>query len=551
MSVLAGYMVPHPPMIVPEIGRGSEAQIEETIRAYEQVADEIVALAPETIIITSPHSIMYSDYFHISPGSRAKGSFAGFRAPEVRFDEKYDTALVSEICRIADAQDLPAGTLGERDSKLDHGTMVPLWFIRNKYKEGSIVRIGLSGLPLTDHYRLGMIIREALNNTGRRAVIVASGDLSHKLQEYGPYGFTPEGPEYDERIMDVMGRAAFGELLDFDSTFCDKAAECGHRSFVIMAGAFDGQQVRATRLSHQDVTGVGYGICTFYPAAGSVYNYSPYNKEDFYTDDTNSTDPDASSSEDKIPDKTPDGTSEKCIAAESGGSDDGAGSIECTPIECSSTTDPGTSDTNIEVRDDRSADRVDESRKFLDIRLRKLEEELAVKRDSEDAFVRLARKAVESYVAAGVTIPVPDDIPEELLIRRAGAFVSIHEHGELRGCIGTIAPTRDNLAKEIIGNAVSASTRDPRFPPVKPEELPWLEISVDVLGEPEDIDSIDELDVKRYGVIVSSGRKRGLLLPDLDGIDTPEQQVDIAMRKGGIRRSDRYTLQRFEVVRHF
>ena len=265
MSVIAGFMVPHPPMIVPEIGRGSEAEIEETIRAYETVADEIAALRPDTIIITSPHVVMYRDYFHISPGKGAKGDFAQFRAPGVRFDEKYDAELRSEICRLADVEDFPAGTLGERDAELDHGTMVPLWFIRRRYTEGKILRIGLSGLPLIDHYRLGEIIKKAADASERKIVFVASGDLSHKLQHYGPYGFAPEGPVYDERIMDVMGKADFGELFDFDSSFCDKAAECGHRSFVIMAGAFDGMSVTAKRLSHQDVTGVGYGICTFYP----------------------------------------------------------------------------------------------------------------------------------------------------------------------------------------------------------------------------------------------------------------------------------------------
>ena len=107
------------------------------------------------------------------------------------------------------------------------------------------------------------------------------------------------------------------------------------------------------------------------------------------------------------------------------------------------------------------------------------------------------------------------------------------------------------MAEEIIGNAISASTRDPRFPAIKADELPWLDINVDVLGEPEDIDSEDELDVKRYGVIVSCGRKRGLLLPDLDGIDTPRQQVEIAMKKGGIHKFERYKLQRFEVIRHY
>ena len=137
-----------------------------------------------------------------------------------------------------------------------------------------------------------------------------------------------------------------------------------------------------------------------------------------------------------------------------------------------------------------------------------------------------------------------------MLNKAAGAFVSIHEHGELRGCIGTIAPVRSCVAEEIIANAVSASTRDPRFPAITADELPWLEISVDVLGEPEDIDSIEDLDVRRYGVIVSSGMKRGLLLPDLEGVDTPEQQVDIAMKKGGIHRTEKYKLQRFEVIRH-
>ncbi len=128
--------------------------------------------------------------------------------------------------------------------------------------------------------------------------------------------------------------------------------------------------------------------------------------------------------------------------------------------------------------------------------------------------------------------------------------MSIHSRGRLRGCIGTIAPVRSCLAEEIIRNAVSAAAEDPRFDPIRPEELKWLEINVDVLGEPEDIRSTDELDVKRYGVIVTRGHRRGLLLPDLDGVDTVEQQVAIARRKAGIGPSEPVSLQRFEVVRH-
>ena len=146
---------------------------------------------------------------------------------------------------------------------------------------------------------------------------------------------------------------------------------------------------------------------------------------------------------------------------------------------------------------------------------------------------------------------VPDWITDEMRQNRAGVFVSIHKEGKLRGCIGTFLPTRENIAKEIISNAVSASTRDPRFDPIGSEELKWLEINVDVLSAPEKISSTDDLDVRRYGVIVSSGSRRGLLLPDLDGVDTVEEQVDIARRKGGIRKDEPVTLERFEVVRHY
>ena len=169
-----------------------------------------------------------------------------------------------------------------------------------------------------------------------------------------------------------------------------------------------------------------------------------------------------------------------------------------------------------------------------------------------DPYVQLAKNTIETYIESRRFYePTAAELTDEMLHSRAGAFVSIHEHGELRGCIGTIAPVQDSLAMEIIANAISASTRDPRFPPIRPKELPFLEINVDVLGEPEDISSMDELDVKRYGVIVTKGRRRGLLLPDLEGVDTVEYQVQIARMKAGIRDEEEgVRLARFEVIRH-
>ena len=462
MGIKAAYMVPHPPLIVPAVGRGGEKDIIETTRAYERVAEHIAKIAPDTIIITSPHSVMYADYFHISPGTGSAGDFARFGAPQVSFDVDYDTEFVARLEKLLKQNKFPAGTQGERERELDHGTMVPLYFIRKHYKEGKIIRIGLSGLPLADHYKLGMFIKQVADELGRNAVFVASGDLSHKLQDYGPYGFDPAGPVYDKRIMEAASKADFGGMLEFDEDFLDKAAECGHRSFVIMAGAFDGLDVKPEVLSHQDVTGVGYGIAIFEPG-----------------------------------DKNDSRCFLKAIA-------DKIKATESTP------------------------------------------------------YVKLARATIEQFVKTGKRLKFPSELPaglaealpEEATKERAGAFVSVHKNGMLRGCIGTIGPVQDSIAEEIISNAISAVSRDPRFERVREDELELLEINVDILGKPENIDGPDQLDVKRYGVIVSCGARKGLLLPDLEGVDTVEEQIDIARRKGGISPDDDYKLQRFEVVRY-
>ena len=161
--------------------------------------------------------------------------------------------------------------------------------------------------------------------------------------------------------------------------------------------------------------------------------------------------------------------------------------------------------------------------------------------------VKLAKETVESYIRGGKT-PKPKELTPEMK-ERAGVFVSIHKHGELRGCIGTFEPTKDNVAEEIIANAISSSTRDPRFPPVTASELDDLEYSVDILTEPEPVKDISQLDAKKYGVIVESGWRRGLLLPDLEGVDNVEEQIAICRLKAGISASEPLNLYRFQVRR--
>jgi AmmeMemoRadiSam system protein A len=167
----------------------------------------------------------------------------------------------------------------------------------------------------------------------------------------------------------------------------------------------------------------------------------------------------------------------------------------------------------------------------------------------ESDLVKLARATIETIVRTGKILATPDPLPEEMK-KRAGVFVSLKKRGELRGCIGTFAPTTQNLAEEIVRNAIESARHDPRFAPVRADELSLLEISVDVLTPPEPVESMADLDAKKYGVIVKSGMRRGLLLPDLPGVDTPKQQIEICRAKGGIAPEAPVELFRFEVKRY-
>ncbi len=161
----------------------------------------------------------------------------------------------------------------------------------------------------------------------------------------------------------------------------------------------------------------------------------------------------------------------------------------------------------------------------------------------------LARKVLQYYLKEGKLPQLPEPLPPEYQAR-AGVFVSLKKGGQLRGCIGTFEPVRENLAEEIAANAVSAAVRDPRFPPVNEKELPDLDLSVDILGPVEKVESKDQLDPKEYGIIVRRGSRSGLLLPDLEGVDTVEQQLEIARRKAGIVPGETAELYRFKVTRY-
>lgn len=169
-------------------------------------------------------------------------------------------------------------------------------------------------------------------------------------------------------------------------------------------------------------------------------------------------------------------------------------------------------------------------------------------KETQSIPVRIARITIESWVLSH-SLPDVARLPQ-FGTGRAACFVSLHRNAQLRGCIGTIVPTMESVRSEIVRNAVSACSEDPRFDPVSPDELSDLEISVDILETGEPVSSAAELDPSRYGVIVRSGVKRGLLLPDLEGVDTVEDQLAIACRKAGIVKGERFDIERFTVTRY-
>lgn len=437
MAIAGGFVVPHPPIIFPEIGHGEELKIQQTIDAYKEAAKRIALIQPETIVIVSPHTVMYKDYFHISPAEHASGDFAQFGFPEIKMEADYDSAFAREIEREAQKNGIHAGMEGELSKELDHGTMIPLRFIREAdTRNFKIVRIGISGFSLSEHFHLGKCIRKAAERLNRRTVIVASSDLSHRLLDRGPYEYAKEGPEYDKRITDILSKGDLVKTIDFPEEFCERAGECGHRSITMMAGCLENIPLQSELLSYEGPFGVGYAVASY-----------------------------------------------------------------------------------------------------------------------QDSYVYLARKSLEHSIRTNQRLPMPKELPDEMTKKKAGVFVSLEKFGDLRGCIGTIQGVQSNVAEEVIENAVSAGIWDPRFPQVDISELPDIICTVDVLEEAERVSSISQLDVKEYGVIVTHGRQRGLLLPNLEGVDTVEEQIDIALRKAGIQEEDyrngNCILERFKVVRHY
>jgi hypothetical protein len=456
--------MPHPPIIIPEVGRGEEKKIKNTYDACEQIGVEIAELKPEIIIIVTPHGPMFSDAIALSFENSISGSLKQFGAQEVSMDLSIDLDLTQKIIDKSYENDIPTaevtGNLIKKYGKeyeLDHGTIVPLYFIKSKYDSFKLVHITYGGLSPIQLYKFGKLIKEAVEESNKNVVFIGSGDLSHRLKDEGPYDYNPDGEKFDSKIISLLTEGDVAGVFDMNCEMIENAGECGLRSYYIMLGSMAGNEIKGELLSYESTFGVGYAVMTF-----ELEN------------------------------------SDRDILSEI----------------------------------------IGEKRKKYIQRV-----------NNEDVYVRLARESLTHYIIEGEFMDMPSYVTEEMINNKRGVFVSLKKFGHLRGCIGTIFPVTASTSKEIMRNAVAAGEEDPRFSPVIKGELEDIVFSVDVLTEPTPA-SIVELNPKLYGVVVRSGRKSGLLLPDLEGINTIDEQLGIVLNKASISPNEDYTIEKFEVIRH-
>lgn len=463
MPFIWAALMPHPPIIIPEVGKGREREASPTLSGAGRLCEKLSAvsrsLLPDVILALSPHQPYTPGSLFINTAPAPRGSLARFGAPQVTIAATTPQDALAELKEALELAGIPASYGQMPDITQDHGSIVPLRILSRCFQDATpppVITAGPSGLSPELALKLGETL--AAMPGERRWALLASGDLSHRLKEDGPYGFNPAGPEFDRTVVSALEKGDPAPLARLSQEFCEKAGECGLRPVLTLLAL---TRAPLDVLSYEGPFGVGYCNALWLS-------------------------PEAEESAAAAPD----------ARAASGGDEGG------------------------------------------------------------HPYARLARMAVAAHLA-GRPEPGRDAIaalsPEaELWAPHKGCFVSIkNPDGSLRGCIGTFLPTRESLDLEIMGNAVSAATRDPRFPPMSEAELAKARISVDVLNTPEPVSEGMELDPAVYGVIISKGGRRGLLLPALEGVTSVEQQIAIAARKGGIADLDGALIHRFTVDRYY
>ena len=249
-------IAPHPPIMVPEVGRESITDVADSIDAMAELTRRLIESGAETVVLISPHAPLAVDSFVAYEGPEVYGDFANFRAPATTFTATVDEELLNSIKQLANSQNYHVSTLVERD--LDHGTAVPLYFLFQNGWQGKVVTLGYSFLSNDDHLRFGSCIRQAVDRVGRRTAFIASGDLSHRLKPQAPAGYNPEAHFFDEQVVDAIRANAPDRIVEIDHHLRKLAGECGYRSMLVAIGASSDLPQSCEVLSYEAPFGVGY-----------------------------------------------------------------------------------------------------------------------------------------------------------------------------------------------------------------------------------------------------------------------------------------------------
>lgn len=441
MSWMWAALMPHPPILVPEVGRGRETEASKTLGGLELMTESLREKRPDVLLLLSPHQPYVPGALFLNASGHVQGTLAPFGAPNAGIDLACSRELRGALAAHLSGSGIRVREESHPDLTNDQGSLVPLYFLQRAWGRENLPPVVLaSPIGLTPKEALSLGRQLASFDDGLRWGLLASGDLSHRLTPSAPAGYRPEGRVFDAAILDALKATDAAPLLALSPETLEAAGECGLRSVLSMLGLCGELHGAIRVLSYEGPFGVGY----------------------------------------------------------------------CNALW---ENPPG---------------------------------------DLGHPCVRLARETITRLLSGR---PLPESGTEvgvsELWSERRACFVSIKTRsGALRGCIGTLAPVERGLDREIVSNAVSAATRDPRFPPVTREELPDLLFSVDVLADPEPVTDLGALDPRVWGVIVSKGGRRGVLLPDLEGVDTVEEQIAIAAGKAGIADLRDIFVERFRVERY-
>src|SRR5262245_31858173 len=249
-------IVPHPPIMVPEVGQESIADVKSSIEAMVEFTKRLVQSDAETVILISPHAPLELDSFVAYTGTEVHGDFANFRAPGTQLSAPVDEELLDAITKHASASNYVIDQIP--DAKLDHGTAVPLYFLLRNGWRGKVVALGYSFLSINDHLKFGSCIRKAIDDTGRSVAFVASGDLSHRLKPDAPAGYNPGAYLFDQQVVHALESNDPQSIVAIDPDLRKLAGECGYRSMVVALGATRELEAHCEVLSYEAPFGVGY-----------------------------------------------------------------------------------------------------------------------------------------------------------------------------------------------------------------------------------------------------------------------------------------------------